>query len=537
MAKTPPSPPDAPLDAPLEIELKLRADPEVLARLRRSRVIKRLTQGQPDTRQLLSTYYDTPDFALRRAGVTLRVRREEGRLIQAAKRSAGPAGAKLKRVEFETELDDATPWPAPVPDPDMQRLIGEAVVSGRLHPLFRTDVRRITRDIVTEAGERIELAVDAGEIRRADSDRVIGTIAEIELELVEGAPASLYQLALPLAEAYPVRLGAEAKADRAFRLLLGRAPRALKAEKPVLPPAILAEGALIRFLESAATQIVGNVDAILDAGAPEGVHQMRVGLRRLRAVGALYRRAIDKDALADIFEEARALARALGRARDLDVFAAETLDPVLAAGAGVEGLEQLAERAEAARRSAWAEARDKIGGPEFVRFALNLSRIIDERAWRSGDKDRRKRLSGSARAFAADALDRRWKKARRLGADLGALKPLQRHALRIELKKLRYASDFFGSLFPPEDTRLFRRRLSALQDDFGILNDAHTAAALAADLAASPGDHADPSQNTPDLSVAAGYVAGWRGRAAQAVWTDAQARWAKLVDTKPFWRD
>ncbi|MEL7027657.1 MAG: CHAD domain-containing protein [Pseudomonadota bacterium] len=515
--------------APIEIELKLHADPDVLSRLRRSRVIKRLTQGAPDTSQLLTTYYDTPDFALRRAGVSLRVRREEGRLTQTVKRSAGPASGKLKRFEFETELDDKTPWPAPAPDPEAQRLIGEAVISGRLKPVFRTDVRRITRQIVTEAGDEVELAVDAGEFRCGETDRPLGPIAEIELELVKGDPASLYRIAEPLAEAYRVRLGVEAKADRGYRLLEGRAPAAVKAKRPKLSPDMAAEDAFAAFLESASAQLLANVDVVLDASAPEGVHQMRVALRRLRAAGALYRGAVDMKQMRPVYAEARRLARVLGRARDLDVFTVETLEPMRAAKADEPMLEELASRAAAARRKAWREAREAVGGREFTQFALSLSRTIDERGWRSQRAKKSKALNAPAPAFAKRALGKRWRLAMARGADLDALSLPQRHELRIELKKLRYASDFFASLFPKEPTALFRRRLSGLQDDLGAINDARVAAELAGELA-HRGDDAQ-------LVRAAGFITGWRAQMASLRWEDTKTRWAEFIDTPAFWAE
>ena len=113
--------------------------------------------------RLISTYYDTPDLALKRRGLSLRVREQSGRFIQTVK-SGDPAGGDfLTRGEWEDELAESCP------DPNAARS-GEHLpdgIAGDLQPLFATDVTRTTVEIEPAPATRIEAAIDQGEIRAA----------------------------------------------------------------------------------------------------------------------------------------------------------------------------------------------------------------------------------------------------------------------------------------------------------------------------------------------------------------------------------
>ena len=83
---------------PREIELKLEIDPADLARLHAHPLL-----GDGTQRTLRSTYYDTSDFVLRQAGVSLRVRESDGRFVQTIKSSNGHAGL-FNRSEWKQEV-------------------------------------------------------------------------------------------------------------------------------------------------------------------------------------------------------------------------------------------------------------------------------------------------------------------------------------------------------------------------------------------------------------------------------------------------
>ena len=162
--------------------------------------------------RLISTYYDTPDLALKRRGVSLRVREQGGRFIQTVKTGDPSSGDVLTRGEWEDELAESCP------DPHAAQS-GEHLpdgIAGDLRPLFATDVTRTTFAIEPAPATRIEAAVDQGEIRAAGGGSE--PISEIELELKRGDPAALYGVALQLLDVASLRIEPRSKSERGYRL-------------------------------------------------------------------------------------------------------------------------------------------------------------------------------------------------------------------------------------------------------------------------------------------------------------------------------
>ncbi len=163
---------------------------------------------------LVSTYFETPDQALRRAGLVVRVREEDGRFVQTVKSDAAATENPLARGEWEDAVADN------LPDPDAPhsgRLLPREAVA-ELRPLFVTEVSRTAINLEPSRGILIEAAIDRGNIRSGDGTRV-DPVCEVEFELKEGQPAALYDLALRLLKTAPLRLELRSKAERGYRLV------------------------------------------------------------------------------------------------------------------------------------------------------------------------------------------------------------------------------------------------------------------------------------------------------------------------------
>src|SRR5690606_24945293 len=98
--------------------------------------------------------------------------------------------------------------------------------------------------------------------------------------------------------------------------------------------------------------------------APEGVHQMRVALRRLRSALRIFGKVLACDAVSDLDARLKTLARALGPARDWDVFLA-------GAGADLSALVPekpvlaLIADARTQRAAAYRDLARALSGPAF----------------------------------------------------------------------------------------------------------------------------------------------------------------------------
>src|ERR1700693_396589 len=196
-----------------EVELKLTIDRESLARVREHPALVAVLHGRARTSKDVSTYYDTSSGELRKAGVALRMRRSGTRWLQTVKGAEDRVGALHRRPEYEwamrTSRIDArklstTPW----------RGVFEAT-AGRLRPIFVTEVDRTAQPLAFADGTRATLCLDAGEIR---AGRKRAPVTEIEIELVEGEPRQLHELALSLAADLPVAMAPASKDERGYAL-------------------------------------------------------------------------------------------------------------------------------------------------------------------------------------------------------------------------------------------------------------------------------------------------------------------------------
>ncbi len=442
--------------------------------------------------RLISTYYDTPDSALKQRGLTLRVRDQGGHFLQTVKEGDLASGDLLSRGEWEDPVAESRP------DPDATQS-GSRLPEGAaddLRPFFVTEVTRTIFAIEPLAGTAIEAAVDEGEIRAVDKDRA-ELISEAELELKNGDAAALYDLAAQLLEVTPLRIETRSKSERGYRLVEcgDAAPPAVHAEPVVLDPDMTVDAALQKIGRSCLAQLLRNEPAVLSA-QPEGVHQMRVAVRRLRSAISSLKKILPQEDVQWVTEELRSLGNTLGPARNLDVFAAE-LVPAARDGLPDEpGWDDLAATLDRLRAAAHKQIRDAILSRRYTASMLRLLRWFEASGWRrhsaSGEPDP---MASPISAIAPDVLDRRRRKVRQRGKGFGSLMPLERHKLRIAVKKLRYTVELFGSLFDRDGLERFVGRLKRLQGDLGYANDVRVAHEFVTELFAqieprSPAAHA-----------------------------------------------
>ena len=515
------------MDAPREIELKLQCGGGDLAELARHPFLQTATPEQ--TALLTSTYYDTPEGDLRAKALTLRVRRDGEAYVQTVKASASGVG-----------LFDRSEWEGPITgeQPDLAQLSGtpvpailEAVSDPTLRPVFATVVERRTRHIGYGAS-RIEVALDQGRIETPNGDTPLW---ELELELREGSPEDLFTLAQALGETVPLRLGAMSKSARGFRLIDGTLRRPSKAGAVRLGQDDSAGTALRTIAQACLGHLRLNEDVFLHTRDPEGLHQLRVALRRLRSALTLFKPVLAADpAAAHLREEIKRVTEPFGHARNLDVLLSETLPAEIAKRPDEPGLDDLSARLEAERARAYDVALATLESQEWRSLVLDLASWLETGDWRtaSGAPERDR----AARDFAEDVLDRARKRIRKRGRHLDRLDPEARHRVRIEAKKLRYGAEFFASLYAGKKShkrhKAFVSALSGLQDHLGALNDQATAHSVLASLMIAPDRPPVPGETL----FAAGLAAGDNEANSRKLLKAAAEAHSDLLDVEPFWR-
>jgi len=512
-----------------EIELKLELRPEDAARLLRSARLRPLAQGRAATRSLRTLYFDTRELALARQGIALRVRRDGRRLVQTLKARGTPRGAHFDRIELEAAATSEQPDLGLVPDAGLRARIEEAAAGAALEPVIETQFRR-TRRLLRHEHASLELALDVGEVRGGGASQ---PLCELELELREGAASALYDVALDLLEDFPLRLSTVSKAELGYACLSGEPPAPRKATPLALAPEATLDDVVAATLDSCLAHALANqVPARLGRDA-EGVHQMRVGVRRLRSALRLFAPALPDAGRLPLERELRWLGRELGRVRDLDVLVLELLGPLAQRRAGDGPLGRLRDAAQAERETRQAALRDVLDSERTTRLALELGRWLARRGWREQPLGPGSaRLFAPARALAAELLAARDRKARRLGERIGELAPPDLHRLRIRVKRLRYAAELLGGLYPGRRSDRYALHLAELQDRLGRLADLATAERLLDELVARA-----PAEQRDEAGRAAGFALGWVGRDVDRAIARLPRRWERFARTRAFWSE
>jgi inorganic triphosphatase YgiF len=517
----PAPPPNQVPTAEREIELKFLASEATFRAMEQSPLFG--TRSSTRGRRLLSTYFDTEAGDLRRQRMALRVRQARSGSLQTLKWEDGNPVSRFQRGEMEV------PTPSSVPDlalfgEDLARTLHRSLQDRPLRPSFSTDIRRVTRKAMA-GGSEIEAAFDTGTIIAGSRRQAV---REVELELKSGDPADLYQFGLTVASSFPIRLGVLSKADRGVALATEAAAASVRARQPALAGQTVDE-VLGAIIAACIDHFIANWPAFEGGDQEEAVHQMRVALRRLRSALALFHRAFPCPEFVTLRAEAKRLASAMGEARNWDVFAALLQAGPMAAFPDEAGFEAVMAAAADRRKAGYSHVAGVIADPATTRFVLAAQAFVVRRGWRNAlAVPDLARLAEPASHFAASSLRRLHKRVRKRGRHLMTLPAEERHEVRIALKNLRYAADFFGVLFDAEaKVRDYARQGSHLQDVLGAFNDTVMVADLVRQL---PSDGADAAR-------AVGLVLGWYGHAERTQDGSLQRAWKSFKAARPFWPD
>jgi inorganic triphosphatase YgiF len=411
--------------------------------------------------RLISTYFDTGKHKLRRQGLTLRIRKAGDKNLQTIKAQGGNG---IDRGEWEAEVGGSMPDLREASKTPLRKL-GAKKLRQKLKPVFKTVVHRTVVPIRAHRAE-IEIAVDRGKIV---SGRRETPVAEVELELKNGSREELFHLARTIERRVDAELYLPSKAERGYALALRKAELVRVAEPIALPPGATTAEAFRIVLHSTMRHFADNADAVRARDA-EGIHQMRVGLRRTRAAISVFSTMLARPPTEPIKTELKWLTGELAPARELDVFIRKKVDPAARNALTKRGARAIKVEFASRRRRALERARSAVNSSRYRLLLIDLIEWLG-----SGMTSRTVEADKSIEGFAKVVLHRRLKKISKDGKHLEALSPQERHKLRIKTKKVRYALEFFDSLFTDKgDQKELARlsgRLKTLQDALGSLND------------------------------------------------------------------
>ncbi|GAC1405161.1 MAG: inorganic triphosphatase [Novosphingobium sp.] len=451
------------IGAPLETEIKLAATPAMLEGLREHPALA----GTDQANTLVTTYFDTADRRLMRAGASLRMR-ETGQAREQTIKLPARTDSIVVRGEWTVPaLGDAPDIGgfAEEPRSALQRLLDGA----ELQQIAETRIERTVRRIQHGPAE-IEIAFDQGRICAGIAE---AAVCELELELVSGALADLLDLALALPLGPDLQWSVASKSARALALADGTAAVAARAGSAAVSRDMDTARGFSAIAWSCLSQLLENAPLVVSIGDPEALHQSRVAIRRLRAGLGLFGPLFEHDAQAEVMNlELKAAADALGPARDahvlLERLAAAPADKAQDAAELLDHVRSVAERT-------MQSAQAFLAGGEFQALLFTFAVWVERGDW----------LNQACRAqlpqFAAKALRKRRRKIRHMGLDPAAMTVDGRHVLRIAVKKLRYAADFLAPLYRSQRAEKqldrFKDAAAKVQDRLGELHDLDVLAA------------------------------------------------------------
>jgi len=510
---------------PNEIELKLSISSAHLPKLRHHPAILAALTGKPVTRKLTSIYYDTPLLALLDAGISLRVRRMSGGWFQAVKAAGHSLAGLHQRMEWEDIIAFGHPDFSKITEPALIKIFDDPALRAALAPIFTTEVHRTEWHLAWENGDQVELALDLGDliIGTGDHAKALESISEIELELKGGNTGRLFDLALELQRDIPLQLENISKAQRGYAHYRPQPPAIVKAQKTHLQRHIRAHEAFRQIAWECLGQLQANQEMVLHGTDIEGLHQMRVALRRLRSAISVFGEIIAQDTAAPLRDELRWLSNTLGLARDLDIFVAETLPPILQRLQDHHGLVQLRTKAESVRKSAYKDVRDLLRSQRYHRLLLELGAWLENGRWHRADTS-----DFSAFDLSKRMLAKRHRQLRKHGSKLAEMHPEERHATRIAAKKLRYTAEFFSSFYPELKYRAFLRSLAKIQDTLGYLNDISVTEHLIRKLTGT--------RPSSELDESLLLLSGWNACNATHQLLSLGKVWRSFARNTPFWK-
>ena len=310
----------------------------------------------------------------------------------------------------------------------------------------------------------------------------------------------------------------------AYGLVGTRAGAPFRAEPIPLSRSTTSAQALVIIATSCLRQIALNENGVRE-GSAEAVHQMRVGLRRLRAAFSIFGSILGQGEFDALKRELVWLTEQLAEARECDVLlqSRRRFEDATGAALGVE--QELSEQLARRRERAFAVARGAVQVERFQRLIVSAAACLVSRADREG------KGAEPAHHLARRILEHRRRRVLRGLARFEQLSEGERHKLRVRIKKLRYGTEFFATLFSRRDRRRksFSRRLEALQDALGRLNDISVQRALARSLV-------DEDRSSRRSAFALGALIGFEHAELGALLVTVSKLRRRLARAPRFWR-
>ncbi|WP_428490821.1 CHAD domain-containing protein [Rhodopila sp.] len=470
------------------MELELATDAEAVATLSRLKPLLACRDGRPRSQALKIVWHDSPERGLLAEGMIL----AEHRGVQ-----------RLERV-----YPGAATWLPGQPVPVVAEAPDLAALPSPLAPLAAFEGRQ-TASVHQSGGRAVTVTVAKGILRSVTAERPAARI------WLSGEEQAVGDIARLIAGAVPAGVPLTSLAADGVALATGRPAAARHGGAPELPTGPLSVAdALMHILGHLIDVVLVNAPLAVrrDGDATEAVHQMRVAVRRARSAVSIFQGAFPGGALGPVNDALKHLSARLGPTRDWDVFAEETIPAIQQSLPEDDRLRRLIAAAERRRRESQAALAGYLESAAFRLLGVELAWLVSARFCHVASEVAADDAAGgspigavpdaatgsvgsvpdraaSLAEFAGRVLQQRWKKLVSSGKQIDDLDIPSLHGVRLRAKRARYAAEMFATLYQGKASHRFIRRLSALQERLGVLNDGVAASHLLTQLGGPAGRH------------------------------------------------
>ncbi len=506
------------------VELELHIPQDALLRLRSSHVLGKWLVGRPSRRRVVSTYFDTPDLSLFHRQIEVRARRVGARHILSVKHVPGAEHGRHSGKDWEADVAKRAINSRIMDDRALRKKLSANNLASNLRPIFVTDVSRAVWPLKIK-NSSVEFAVNVGEIK-SKGRRL--PICEVGLELKSGDASGIYALARELRKSVPFDLEPLSKIERGYAFAADIASRPHKAAKLRMRRRTTVGEAFSLIGHNGLMHLRANEACVRLRQDSEGIHQIRVAVRRLRSALSMFRGLVAEKDRKDIARRLKWIADGLAEAREWDVFRDELLTPLQAKLSSDPSLKGFTDEVDKLRRLADCEASEVLASARYTENVLRIGQW-----WDGGDWARTSTgiAAEPAADFALNRIRKLHRRLRKLGDRIAELDDAGLHEVRIRAKKLRYAIGFFSSLFPSKTVRAHAEALAEIQDCLGALNDSVVMRQLLA--------QAETQAKELDAAVfarASGLIMGWNTARREEGLKRLPSSWRRFANLHPFWK-
>ncbi len=415
--------------------------------------------------RMVETYFDSPDLRLRAAGVV--VCRRAGAEGHWLLRAPGPDG--VRKVRLPPDGAD--------PPGEIRRLVTGRLGEAPLRPRLTLDADLEVVQLAARVGTPLVRLVDEAVVSERRDDGQVRRWRNLVLEPLDAGGRLVDAVAGQLVAAGARPVGATTVPDLALDQP-GRGPR---------PSGLLAirVGQLV--------EEIADRDLQLRLGEPEGVHDLRVAVRRLRSLLATFGRLLGPEPTLPLRAELGWLGDLLGAAREAEVIEVR-IGNALRTVAAAERLGDACADLIGNARSACVTTRERLdeglasaryrAAVELLRrFAEDLA-VADDLGPGGGSgsgKGRRSERGGAGTnrsgevEAVGEAVSRELRRARRRVRDARSADATRRdealHAARKQARRVRYAVEVLRPCRNRRDRRL-EEAFATVQEVLGARNDA-----------------------------------------------------------------